>query len=206
MGGELPHLEACIATYLDLWERFGDDRFSGGEVVLDGEERADETGIPASDRRFDLLVAYGLLDHIEGDDYRVRCSPDDTRIEWRDRFVDRADRLHGMVDARFDAESSDDSDERLLTHRGRSYVSVFVDDRTTVGEIAERASRLDERGELHAGLVLRCPADEADEAQAVADRLIDESQLSFEKVTSEVTGVDSDALQFRLYVAPASGD
>lgn len=205
MGDELPHLDACIATYLDLWERFGDGRFSSGEVVLDDEERTGETGIPASDRRFDLLVAYGLLDHIEGDDYRVRCSPDDTQIEWRDRFVDRADRLHGTVDAT-SAKSSEDSDERLLTHRGRSYVSVFVGDRTTVGEIVERASCLDERGDLHAGLVLRCPADEADEAQAVADRLIDESQLSFEKVTSEVTGVDSDALQFRLYVAPASGD
>ncbi len=200
MPNDLPRLDDCVATYLDLWDRFGDDPFAAADLA--GEATATED----PDRRLALLVAYGLLDATDEGEYRVRCPPTGTHLEWRDRFVDRADRLYGMVDAAFDARSSGDRDEGLLTHRGRSYVGVRIDEGTDAETVAARARSLAESGDLHAGLVLRCPADEADRAQAVADALTEAGVPGFEKVTSEVTGVDSDALQFRLYVAPADRD
>lgn len=198
---DLPLLGECVETYLDLWHRFGDDRFDAAAVV-EGGAVSDRATADDPQRWLTMLVAYGLLDHLDDGGYRLRCRPGASRVAWHDRFVDRADTVHSAVDAAVDERTSDDA-SGLLTYGDRSYVSVFVDDATAVGTVADRAERLASADELHAGLVLRCPAAEADSAQRVADELA-RTTPSFEKVTSEVAGVDSDALQFRLYLSPST--
>lgn len=211
MTPELPEVDVCVALYLDAWEAFGDDRFEGRDLVVELAERDRESpalsGGPG--RYLELLVAYGLLDRVGEDAYRVRCTPEDTELEWQDRFADRAERLYGTVYSFRDERTAADSRERLVTYRGRTYVSVFVDADADVEAVADRARALADAGELHGGLALRCPADEARTAQRVADALTDAGSplpFPFEKVNSEVTGVDSDDLEFRLYVAPTTAE
>jgi hypothetical protein len=110
------------------------------------------------------------------------------------------------VDAAVDATATGGADDRILTRHGRRYASVFVDEGTDGRDVADRAERLGDEGRSPDGLVLRCPAEEADRAQAIADDLIEGVHPAVEKVGSDVTGVDSDALEFRLFVAPTDGD
>lgn len=210
MTGELPGLDACVPLYVDVWEYFEEDRFETSDLVVELHERDRDS--PALEgngpgRYLELLVAYGLLDRVGEDAYRVRCTPEQTELEWRDRFEDRAERLYGAVYSAREERAAADSDENLLTYRGRAYVSIGVDPDTDVRAVADRVRGLHEADELHGGLALRCPADEARNAQHVADALIEDEPslpVGFEKVNSEVTGVDSDDLEFRLYVAPTA--
>lgn len=215
MAAELPHLEACVDVYLDVWERFEDESFDLEDLLVERPERerdALSSGALAPRQYLDLLTAYGLLEYAGDDAYRVRCTPDETELEWQNRFTDRGERLYGAVHSG-EAEQAAGGDESLVAYRGQTYVSVFFERETDVEAVADYASDLHEAGELRSGLALRCPADGARTAQRVADALADPDAVAstalpftFEKVNSEVKGADSDALQFRLYVAPADRD
>lgn len=208
MTGELPALETCVSLYVDVWEWFGEDRFETRDLAVELHERKRDS--PAfdgrgPDRYLELLVAYGLLDRVGDDAYRVRCTPDDTELEWQDSFADRGERLYSAVYSMRDERPATDSNDHLVTYRGRTYVSVPVDPDTEAGEVAGRVRVLHDDGELNGGIALRCRADEARNAQHVADALIDGEvrlPVALEKVNSEVTGIDSDDLEFRLFVGP----
>lgn len=208
VSNELPQLDACIDLYSDIWDVFGTDHFETEALIAELRERAPgDTHLPDDPRRYlELLVAYGLLDRITEESYCVRCPPNETERAWQDRFVDRAEQLYTA--ARAVHEERTRSDERHITFRDRTYVSIGVTDETTVETVGKRITELVEMDRLRAGIVLCCPADQASIAQSIADDLGTPNETEmvspfvFEKVNSEVTGADTDALQFRLYVAP----
>ena len=215
MAHELPRLDACLSLYSVIWNAFGTKDFETSELLAERYEREANQDILSSDdpsQHLELLVAYGLLEQINEDVYRARCTPDETKREWQNQFADRAERLHTVAQSTREKRTTiDSSDEIDITYRGQTYVSIFVDDDVTLETVIERIDELVERDRLHAGIALRCPADQADIAQHIADDLTDPNEVTktvspfvFEKVNSEVKGTDSDALQFRLYVAPSN--
>lgn len=203
MSNELPRLEACLSLYSDIWDAFGTDRFEPDDLAR--HERARELRLPDDPRlHLELLVAYGLLDRINGSEFCIRCPPNESA--WQDRFADRAEQLYSAVQAV--REKRTRSGARCVTHRGRTYARIDVAENATVETVANRIDAFVEMDRLRDGVVLCCPADQAGIAQSIADGLGDPNEsgtilsLAFEKVASEVTGTDTDALQFRLYIAP----
>jgi hypothetical protein len=216
MTPELPRLDACLSLYSRVWDAFGTERFETGDLLAEGDERGTaydvlSTGDP--NRYLELLVAYGLLDRLDDNTYRVRCRPDGTERGWQEQFDDRAERLYDAARAMREERTIAGSEEGTITYRERTYASVVVEKDATVEIVAGRIDELVGMERLNAGIALRCPADRADGVQAIADDLTDPTKVAeisspfvFEKVNSEVKGTDNDALQFRLYLAPVDRD
>lgn len=203
MSNELPRLEACLSLYSDIWDAFGTDRFEPDDLARHERATTRELRLPDDPRHhLELLVAYGLLDRINGSEFCIQCPPNEPA--WQDRFADRAEQLYSAV--RAVREKRARSGERCITYRERTYVWIDVAENATVETVANRIDA--EMDRLRDGVVLCCPADQAGIAQSIADDLGDPNEsgtippFAFEKVASEVTGRDTDALQFRLYIAP----
>lgn len=200
----LPNLDECVEVYLDVWDVFKTDSFSISEFVVELQSRKPDTDIFAGggpQRHFDLLVAYGLFEKVSIDRYQVRCSPDETQLEWWQRLETQVETLHNAVHKTHQTTSSEKA-RPLLTYRGHRYVSLYVDEQTQHTDISDS---LEEIEEFHDGIVLRSPAMIADDVQDIADSLSAgklDTEKAFEKVNSEVKGADSSDLEFRLYMNP----
>lgn len=190
----LPRFEDCIEAYLAAYDRFGTDPFA--------PERLE----PADRDLLELGVAYGLF-AFDGTAYRVRCEPGSGAERWERAVGARVTRIQRAVSER--ARTAGDSDaagDAGLTHGGDTFATAFVtadDDFDAVVDTVHAAAPED-----HDGVVLRSPADLANDVQRFADRLCEERAAaetplpgSFEKVASDVVGSDKDDLEFRLFLS-----
>lgn len=200
----LPDLDDCVTVYLDVWDVFGTDTFSVGDLVVELHQRETDTDLldgVGPQRQIDLLTAYGLLEQVSGDRYRVRCQPDETQLEWWEQLEDQVEELHDAVHEKR-RTVSEGGDRPLLTYRGHTYVSLFVDEGTPIADVIDEVHEINN---LHDGVALRSPATLANEVQDIADELCSVTRDGiepFEKVNSEVKGSNSDDLEFRLFIAP----
>jgi hypothetical protein len=203
-SSHLPNLDKCIEIYLDVWDEFRTDSFSISEFVVELQSQNPDTDIFADggpQRHFDLLVAYGLFEKVSSNRYQVRCSPDETQLEWWQQLETQIETLHNAVHQTQQTTSGEDT-HPLLTYRGQRYVSLYVDEQTQPTDISESLAEIEE---FHDGIVLRSPAMIADDVQDIADSLsagVLDAKQAFEKVNSEVKGADSTDLEFRLYMNP----
>lgn len=200
---QLPDLEQCVSVYLKVWDEFGTDSFSVSDVVAELHQRDAESALLdgiGPQRHLDLLTAYGLLELVADDRYRVQCRLEETQLEWWERLEAQVETLHDAVHETRQMDSTAD-DHPLLTYRGHTYVSLFVDEETQLSEVVDTLHDVDQ---LRDGVALRSPATLANDVQDIADELCegDHDVRPFEKVNSEVKGADSSDLEFRLYVAP----
>lgn len=200
----LPELDNCVTVYHSVWDEFETDTFSVSDLVVELHRRDIDNDIldgGGPRRQLNLLVAYGLLEKVSDDRYRIRSQPEETQLDWWERLEERVEILHDAVHETREDESSAD-DRPLLTYRGRTYVSIFVDTETQLPEVIDALRDLEQ---LHDGVALRSPATMANDVQDIADTLSEDDRddiRSFEKVNSEVKGTDSSDLEFRLYVTP----
>lgn len=196
---QFPRLSDRIDRYLDLWDRYGTAVFVAND--LPGDIGADDDGERPD---LDVLVALGLLERQGEDRYRIRLSPAADVDEWHATAVDRAERLREAVQAaqrrRGTATTSDDARVRF---EGDAYLPHTVGPDETVEDVAATLTGAEEANRV----VLRCPADEADRTQRLADRLCaptaDTPGQRYEKVTTQVLGRDPDDLEYRLYLRAA---
>lgn len=204
----LPAIDDCLETYLTAHAAFGDGSFSAG--ALEDHDGTVESTTPDLERRLALLVAYGLLEQLDADRYRVRCSPEDRPEQWRERATERAEMLHRLVSDlaadRRDSTESDDANVELLEWNGESFASVFVSESDDAESVATRAATVLARTES-AGIVLRTSGARAGRAQQIADQLcsdaiVDDTSLDrpFEKEGSDVVGDSKDDLDFRAFL------
>lgn len=196
----LPAVDDCVDLYLRVHEQFGTRPFSPAQLsdLLDDAESGDGRSLP---HLLDLLVAYGLLDRLAADEFRVRCAPDDESERWRTAAIARTERLHRLVRRRLsDAPTSDD----VLTHDGAAFASVRVDDADVDAVETALVDALDGVGDWCDGVVLRSPGDLAADVQRFADRVCERGVATrdwrFEKVTTDLVGSRKDALEFRLFL------
>lgn len=200
----LPNLDECVEIYLNVWDEFRTESFSINEFVVELQSRNPDTDIFADggpQRQFDLLVAYGLFEKVSSNRYQVRCSPDETQLEWWQQLETQIETLHNAVHQTQQITSGENT-HPLLTYRGDRYVSLYINQQTQHTDISES---LEEIEEFHDGIVLRSPAMIADDVQDIADSLSAgklNAEEVFEKVNSEVKGADSTDLEFRLYMNP----
>ncbi|MFC4542975.1 hypothetical protein ACFO5R_13690 [Halosolutus amylolyticus] len=205
--GTLPAIDDCIEAYLTAHAAFGSDPFSAADVGdhVDG----DEPSASEIEYRLTLLVAYGLLDRIDDDRYRIRCAPDESIAQWRERSAERAQTLHRLVTepAADGRTAADDVDVELVTRDDAPFASVFVFEHDDAESVATTAASALARDESVAGIVLRASGARADHAQQIADQLCtpdiaDRTPLErpFEKGLSDVVGESKDDLEFRLFL------
>ncbi|WP_265108728.1 hypothetical protein [Halosolutus halophilus] len=208
--GTLPAIDDCIEAYLTAHASFGSDPFSAADVAdqVDG----DESSASDVEYRLTLLVAYGLVDRIDDDRYRIRCSPDESITQWRERTAERAETLHRLVtDPTADRRTaSDDANVELLRQDGDPFASVFVFEHDDAESVARTAATALTRDESAAGVVLRASGARANHVQRIADQLCtsdiaDRTDLErpLEKGLSDVVGESKDALEFRLFLRTA---
>lgn len=203
----LPAFEDCLEAYLTAYAAFGDEPFSASKLA---EQEAD---VGSSNRtvehRLSLLVAYGLLDRLQDDQYRLRCTPDESVTRWQERALERVETVHRHVtDAMAKRRgSTDELDVEMLKRTGDAFASVFVFEREDLESVASTAARAFSRQDAIAGIVLRTHGEDAAHAQRLADQLCapdvtDRTDLErpLEKDGSDVVGESKDALEFRLFL------
>lgn len=203
--GSLPAIDDCIEVYLTAHAAFGDEPFSTTDLTA----HVDEHDFPEHDRErlLTLLVAYGLLEQFDGEQYRIRCLPDERVARWRDRSLERAETLHRLV-----AESTPrrggalETATELVRRDGDVFASVFVFDHDDLESVTATALPALSRDDV-TGIVLRTPGDAAGHVQQLADRLCspeitDRTDLErpLEKGASDVVGDSKDHLEFRLFL------
>ncbi|WP_323173531.1 hypothetical protein [Natrialba sp. PRR66] len=208
--GSLPAIDRCIETYLAAHAAFDDSPFSA-------LEHADhEDGLESSEsdieHRLTLLVAYGLVEQIDDDRYRIRCAPDESTTRWQERAAERAETLHRLItDPTANRRTpTDELDTELLTQDDDTFVSVFVFDHDDVDSVAATAATALHRGDALSGVVLRTSGVRSGHVQRIADQLCapditDRTDLesTFKKGFSDVVGESKDELEFRLFLRVA---
>ena len=193
----LPRFEDCIALYRTAYEQFGTDPFTPEQIDVSGKR--DRT-------LFELAVAYGLLS-FDGTTYSVRCEPGASADRWERVVNDRVTRIQRAVSDRARTAGGPDTGGAAdLTHRGAIYASAFVIAAAEFEAVVDTVERVVDRD--HDGVVLRAPADLANEIQRFADRLCDGSAMAGTelpgplcKESTDVVGGDKDDLEFRLFLS-----
>ncbi|TYL36913.1 hypothetical protein CV102_19320 [Natronococcus pandeyae] len=206
----LPAIESCLETYRVAYASFDERPFSTAELA--DHEDGPESSASDLEYRLTLLVAYGLVDRIDDDRYRVRCSPDESPARWRERAAERAETLHRLITASTATQrpATAEPDPGRLKRDDDTFASVFVGGHDDVDSVATAAATALDGGDALAGIVLRTSGARADRAQRIADHLCapeitDRTDLdsSFEKGFSDVVGDSKDELEFRLFLRTA---
>jgi len=204
--GSLPAIDDCIETYLAAYASFGDNPFSAVNLA---DHVDDEPSASDVEYRLTLLVAYGLIDRIDDERYRIRCFPDESPTRWREHIAERAETFHRLVtdQATERQPGTDGSNVELLRRDEENFVSVFVFDHDDVESVATTAATALTRDDSVAGIVLRASGVHADHVQRIADHLCTPDitdrtilERSFEKGFSDVVGTSKDDLEFRLFL------
>jgi len=211
----LPTITDRIDLYLALWDTVGDEAFTveqlrRGDVNGRGRPWAnlDESDLHA---HLETLVAFGLLDWLGDDRYRIRLTPDDPLDAWFDRTAARTSELYEAVETAAedrDAADTTTDDRDVIRFEGETYLRTTISPEMTDEDVAAELTDLLGQASEHDTAALCAPADEADHVQRIADRLCDDATMAdrpgpdcFEKVTTQVLGNDPDALEYRMYLA-----
>ncbi|MFC4246862.1 hypothetical protein ACFOZ7_07595 [Natribaculum luteum] len=204
-SSSLPAIDRCIDLYLTAYGRFGDDPFSSASIA-DYWTSSSESSDANLEQLLSLLVAYGLVERTDDDQYRVRCSPDDDVSRWNERAKLRAETLRRAVTAaRDDGRAATESEAEPLEYDGASFASVFVTEGDDVDAVATTVANVFDSSERVAGVVLRSSGDAAGHVQQLADSLCDRADPpgrsgSLEKESSDLVGEHKDDLEFRLFL------
>lgn len=210
----LPRIDRCVTLYLTVWDLFEDRSFTPEELTrrLIQHDRAIDATTGSSEPRvsLDLLVAYGLLERVEADTYRIRCAPDADVDQWERDRRSQLQRLHERVQQRKRQPNTDPAEapaaEGCLRRRGETFSSLRVEADSTFQDVSTAIVDRSDRESDTAGIVLRSPADLAGQVQQLSDDLCsaetttDRAVPRFEKVTSDVVGEHKDDLEYRLYL------
>ncbi|WP_222914507.1 hypothetical protein [Natrinema sp. SYSU A 869] len=201
----LPAIDDCLEAYLAAHADFGAEPFSSADLAdrVDGFDPSEPTGA----HRLDLLIAYGLVDRIGDDRYRIRCRPDESVARWQERSVERAATVRRLVADRTAGHETPSNDPEPLSHDGDSFASVFVSEQDDVETVATTAAAALARDASLSGIVLRGAGSRADHLQQITDELCNSDvvehtdlEQSFEKVVSDVVGESKDTLEFRSFL------
>ncbi len=204
-GTSLPTIDDCLEAYLTAYAAFGEDPFSSSDLA----DRVDEIDMSEPDgaHRLELLVAYGLVDRIGDDRYRIRCRPDESAAQWQERAAERAATVRRLVAGRMADRGTPADDSDLLSHDGEPFASVFVSEGDDVETVATMAATALARDDSLAGIVLRGAGSRADHLQRIGDELCDSAvvertdlERSFEKEGTDLVGESKDALEFRSFL------
>ncbi len=203
-SSSLPAIDRCVDLYLTAYECFGDDPFSSTSIV--DHWTSSESSDADLEQLLSLLVAYGLVERTDDDQYRVRCSPDDDVSRWNEQATSRAKTLHHEVTmARDDGRAATESEAESLEYDGESFASVFVTEGDDVDAVATTVANAFDSSDPVAGVVLRSSGDAAGHVQQLADSLCDRDDptgrsRTLEKESSDLVGEHKDDLEFRLFL------
>lgn len=195
----LPHLETCLELYRTAYDQHGSKLFSPEQLNWESPELS-------TSRLLEFGVAYGLLSR-DGESYRLHCPPNATEQRWEQTLSEHATTTKQAVLDRLDPAktASEATPLSSLTHDGEEYASVFVNQSDGFDAVADAIATVNT--DEWAGVVLRSAGDHSSTVQRFADRLCDPSEPakhtvspSFHKVTSDVSGTEKNALEFRLYL------
>lgn len=195
----LPGFDDCIDLYLTVYDQYGTEPFTPDQLDLD--LAADEF-----QRLLNFAVAYGLL-AFDGTSYNIRCEPGAPADRWQSLATDRVTRIRRAIPNRARMDTIPDAgDLEELTFEGETFTSAFVTELDDFDAVADTVASV--ASDDHDGVVLRSPADLANEVQRFADRLCDQSEVlktplsdPLQKEYSDVVGDDKDDLEFRLFLS-----
>lgn len=199
----LPHIEPCLELCQVVYDEHGTKPFTPDQL----DWRPSDLTVR---RLLEFGVAYGLFS-FDGTTYQLHCGLDATDDQWEAAFHDRAAQTRQTLRDRFDPGDRTGAGNTApagLTHDGADFASVFVEKSDDFAAVADAVGNVD-LSEWN-GVVLRSPGDYASEVQRFADRFDDQSDVTnlpvskpLQKIYSDVTGTEKDALEFRLYLKTA---
>ncbi|WP_458190754.1 hypothetical protein [Haladaptatus sp. NG-WS-4] len=208
----LPFLDDCIPFYLFIWQKYEDDLFTRGALEEEYAEHHGRTEVTDfnSGRMLNLLTAYGLIDKVGDDSYRVQCRPDETILSWREKYDSRIKRLHQRVQVHRRERAKKSADCTMpprLEYQNESYIGLPFEKISSFDDLLTQMDELLDIEDGRTNLVILAPGTEAGDVQHLTDQLCDESVMTdtqysvpFEKAGSEVRGKDADDLEFRMYL------
>lgn len=209
---QLEHLpdefEECVELYLAIWQLFSDQSFSPDTLIqrLIDHDCAIEyiTGNDEPQKQLNLLAAAGLVNQLDGDQYRIRCPPDQGLEYWKDQQISHIESIYQYIQ-RHQEERNTASENRLQRH-GATFKSVFLTEQTELSQLTAAVDEALEETPNVTGVVLRSPAELAHHVQQLADPLCDREYMAsvtggpLEKTTADVVGEHKDDLEYRLYL------
>lgn len=194
----LPEFDDCINLYLTAYEQYGTEPFTPDQL--------DVGSVDEDQRLLELGVAYGFLE-FDGTSYNVKCEPGASAERWQSVATARVMRIQRAIgNCSGIGDASDVGDPEGLTFEGETFASAFVTESDNFNAIADTVSSVSTND--HNGVVLRSPADLANEVQRFADCLCDPSEVSetplsasLKKEYTDVVGDQKDDLEFRLFLS-----